>query len=263
MWDDARAYDLATGSFADDLPYWEGLIAEYRPRRVLDLGCGTGRLTLPLVAAAVAARDDAEVVGLDASASFLRRAQEKLAGTPYADRVRLIEGDMRNFDLDEPVDLIVCGFNNLCYIHGVDDHLACFASVRRNLAASGRFAFDILTPPLALLAEAQRVVLPTVRRELDWSDPAPGVGRFSAFFVTKRYDAATQTEFTTHYWEIYHADGRRESHVKDLAWHHYFPDELRLLLRQSGLQPVTQYGGYDRAPFDENSPVYLWVAAAT
>lgn len=260
MWDDARAYDIATGSFDDDLPYWESIVAEYKPRRILDLGCGTGRLTLPLVAAAVAARDDADVVGLDASPAFLRRAREKLAETPHAERVHLVEADMRDFDLSEPVDLIVCGFNNLTYVHGVEDHLACFAAVRRNLAAGGRFAFDVLTPPLALLAEAQGVVLPAVRRELDWTTPAPGVQRFSSFFVTSRYDAVTQTEYTTHYWEMYHEDGRRESHVKDLAWHHYYPDELRLLLRQTGLKPVAQYGGYDRSPFGERSPLYLWVA---
>jgi SAM-dependent methyltransferase len=263
MWDDARAYDLATGMVAHDLPYWESLIAEYRPRRVLDLGCGTGRITLPLVAAAVAVREDAEVVGLDGSRSFLCRATEKLAATPHAHRVSLVDGDMRDFDLGDPFDLIICGFNNLAYIHGIDDHLACFASVRRNLAPGGRFAIDIQTPYLSLLAEARTALFPPVRRELDWHHPAPGISRFSSFYVTSRYDAATQTEYTTHYWEIYHEDGSRESRVTDLTWHHFYPRELLLLLRQAGLEPIAQYGNYDRSPFDETSPQHLWVMTAT
>jgi len=74
MWDDARAYDLATGLVAHDLPYWQSLVEEYRPGRVLELACGTGRITLPLVDAGAAVRDELALVGLDASASFLRRA---------------------------------------------------------------------------------------------------------------------------------------------------------------------------------------------
>jgi SAM-dependent methyltransferase len=253
---------LATGSFVADLPYWEGLVAELRPRRVLDLGCGTGRITVPLIAAAVAARDDAEVVGLDSSASFLRAAERKLAATPHAGRARLVEGDMRDFDLGEPFDLVVCGFNNLAYIHETADHVACFGAVRRHLAPGGIFAFDVQTPYLAQLAEARAAVFPTVRRELDWPNPAPGIARFTAFFVTALYDPVTQTEHSTHYWEIFHQDGRRESYVKDLSWHHYFPRELALLCQQCGLVPSAQYGSYARDPFGEASPSYLWVMTA-
>ena len=73
------------------------------------------------------------------------------------------------------------------------------------------------------------------------------------------YDAATQTENATHYWEIYHADGRHTSMVKELAWHHYFPCELRTLLTCSGLAPVAEYGDYDRTPFSAASSGYRWV----
>jgi SAM-dependent methyltransferase len=259
FWDDARTYDLATGSFVADLPYWEALVAENRPRRVLDLGCGTGRITIPLVTAAVAAHDEAEVVGLDSSRAFLRATERKLAASPHAGRIRLIEGDMRDFDLGEPFDLVVCGYNNLAYLHETADHLACFRAVRRHLAPGGLFAFDVQTPNLAMLAEARAAVFPTVRRELDWLNPAPGIARFSAFFVTARYDLVTQTEHSTHYWEIVHEDGRRESYVKDLSWHHYFPRELALLFQRSGLAAVAKYGTYARDSFGESSPSYLWV----
>jgi SAM-dependent methyltransferase len=262
MWDDARAYDLATGPAVHDLPSWEGLLDEYRPGRVLELACGTGRLALPLVAAGATMREDFSLVGLDTSGSFLQRAEEKLAETPHGDRVRLVEGDIRDFDLGESFDLILIGFNSLAYIHTIEDHLAHLARVRRHLAPGGHYAIDVQTPYLALLAEAHSILFPPVRREIDWQNPAPGIARFSSFYVTSRYDAATQTEHTTHYWEIFHNDGRRETHVKDLTWHHYYPHELHLLLRLSDLGPVAQYGNYDRSPFDEGSPLFLWVMKA-
>jgi SAM-dependent methyltransferase len=262
MWDDARAYDLATGLAAHDLPFWEGLVEDYRPGRVLELACGTGRLALPLVAAGTKVREDFSLVGLDISRSFLQRAEEKLAETPHRDQVRFVEGDIRDFDLGETFDLIVIGFNSLAYIHTIEDHLAHLASVRRHLTPGGRYAIDVQTPYLSLLAEARSAIFPPVRREIDWPNPAAGIARFSSFYVTSRYDAATQTEYTTHYWEIFHDDGQRETHVKDLTWHHFYPHELRLLLRQSGLEPMAVYGNYDRTPFDEGSPVYLWVMTA-
>jgi SAM-dependent methyltransferase len=259
MWDDAGSYDLATGLAAHDLPYWESLLEEYRPGRVLELACGTGRIALPLAARGIDLREDFSLVGLDISPSFLRRAEEKLAETPDGDRVRFVEGDIRDFDLGESFDLIIIGFNSLAYIHTIDDHLAHLDCVRRHLAPGGRYAIDVQTPYLSLLAEARTALFPPVRREIDWTNPAPGIARFSSFYVTSRYDAATQTEYTTHYWEIFHEDGRRETHVKDLTWHHFYPHELLLLLRQAGLNPVARYGNYDRSPFDEASPVHLWV----
>jgi ubiquinone/menaquinone biosynthesis C-methylase UbiE len=262
MWDDARAYDLATGSFRDDIVYWQGLVAEYQPRRVLDLACGTGRITLSLADIGTRYHDDFSLVGVDMSASFLRRAAEKGAAAGLGERVRWIEGDMRSFALEEAFDLIILGYNGLAWVDTIDDHLALLGAVRRHLAPGGYFAIDNHTPYLPLLAEARMATFPVVRRELDWCKPAPGIARFSSFYVTSRYDPISQTEYSTHYWEIYHEDGQRETQIKDLTWHHYFPHELQLLLRQSGLTPVARYGTYDRAPFDESSAQYLWVMTA-
>src|SRR3954453_19002304 len=48
MWDDADLYDLEPAEYTADIPYWQELIDQYRPRRVLELACGTGRLLLPV-----------------------------------------------------------------------------------------------------------------------------------------------------------------------------------------------------------------------
>ena len=98
-----------------------------------------------------------------------------------------------------------------------------------------------------------------MRKELEWRRPAPEVEHFVSFYTTDRYDVATQTEETTHYWHFFFADGRQRTVVKSLRWHHYFPSELRLLLAESGLTPVDEYGAYDLAPFAANPTQYLWI----
>ncbi len=263
MWDDAWAYDLATSSFGEDLPYWNGLIRQFRPKRVLELGCGTGRISFALATAGLAIHPNFKLVALDSSQVFLDRARARMiSGHPgSASALRFIEGDMTKFTLHEQFDLIVVGYNNLAYLADSDQRESCFRAIRKHLAEGGRLAIDLHVPNLTLLAEAQREIFPAVRHELEWVNPAPGVSRFVSLYKTTSYDSATQTEETTHYWEIYHTDGRHQHMVKELTWHHYFPCELRALLQAHGLAPVAEYGSYELAPFSAASPQYLWVMA--
>lgn len=263
MWDDAWAYDLATGPDLADIPFWTGLIDELKPRRVLDLGCGTGRITFPIALHGMTQRSDLRVVGLDVSVAFLDRARARLLSAhPSAlGAVTFVEGDMAGFALEDRFDLIIIGYNNLSYLIEPDQRLACFTAARRHLAEGGRVAIDLQMPNLALLAEARSAVFPVLRQELEWRDPIPGVNRFVSFFKTTSYDPATQTEATTHYWEIYRDDGRHQSVVKDLVWHLYFPCELRALLAAAGLKPVAEYGDYQRTPFCASSTFYRWILA--
>jgi SAM-dependent methyltransferase len=264
MWDDAWAYDLATGPDRADIPYWTGLIDELRPRRVLDLGCGTGRITFPIALQGLKHRSDFRIVGLDESVTFLDRARARLMSShPAASgAVAFVEGDMATFNLPDRFDLIVIGYNNLSYLISPEQRIGCLSAVRRHLAEGGRVAIDLQVPSFGLLADAQTAVFPALRHELEWRDPAPGVSRFVSLFKTTSYDASTQTEETTHYWEIYREDGRHQSLIKDLTWHLYFPSELRLLLRLCGLAPIAEYGDYDRTPFSTTSPFYRWIIAA-
>lgn len=265
MWDDAWAYDLATAPFTGDLAYWSGLVNDLQPRRVLDLGCGTGRLSFALAAAGLAANPTFKLVGLDRSQPFLDRARARLiSGYPAATHsIRFIEGDMAEFRLGEQFDLIVVGYNNLAYLTQLAARESCICAIRKHLAEGGRLAIDLHMPNLGLLAEAQREIFPALRHEIEWCNPAPGVARFVSFYKTTSYDSATQTEATTHYWEIYHKDGRHQSMVKQLTWHHYFPCELRALFSANKLAPVAEYGSYELTPFSAASSQYLWVMAAT
>src|SRR5689334_24244148 len=92
MWDDPELYDLENADDPGfDLGFWSDLMARLRPGRVLELACGTGRLTIPL------AHHLPSIVGVDSSAPFVRRARERLEGLPPEVRgaVEFVEGDMR------------------------------------------------------------------------------------------------------------------------------------------------------------------------
>jgi SAM-dependent methyltransferase len=252
MWDDPDLYDLENADDpAFDHAFWESVVRELAPRRLLELACGTGRLTLPLARLGVVE----ELVALDRSRPFLDRLRSRLGDEP----VTVVESDMRAPELHGPFDLIVIPFNSLAYLTSSESRLACLGAARSLLAPGGRLAFDLVAPRYDFLAEALSPC-PPMRVDADHAAPDHGVSRFVRSY-TDRYDAASQTLHSTNRYEIFYEDGRVEHRVTDLDWHIYFPGELELLLASAGLSVVERYGDYDRSPWETPSRRYLWLAA--
>jgi SAM-dependent methyltransferase len=256
VWNDADLYDLENADDpAFDLGFWESLVRDLAPRRVLELACGTGRVTLPLARLGVAS----ELVALDNSEPFLAKLRSRLAGEALATGVSVVHGDMRSPQVDGPFDLIAVPFNSLAYLTSRESRIACLRGVRDLLAPGGRFAFDLVAPRYDFLAEGVGG-LPPLRVDADHPAPENGVARFVRSY-TDNYDRASQTLRSTNRYEIYHEDGRVEHRITDLDWHIYFPEELSLLLDACGLEVVERYGDYDRSPWNAASRRYLWLAA--
>jgi SAM-dependent methyltransferase len=252
VWNDPDLYDLENADDpAFDLGFWESLVRELAPRRMLELACGTGRLTLPLARLGVVE----ELVALDNSAPFLERLRGRLAGEP----VTVVEGDMQAPPVDGLFDLIAVPFNSLAYLTSRSDRIACLRAVRSLLAPGGRFAFDLVAPRYDFLSEGIGAC-PPLRVDADHPALADGVARFLRSY-TDAYDPSTQTLRSTNRYEIHFADGRVEHRITDLDWHIYFPEELELLLDAAGLSVVERYGDYERGPWTAASRRYLWLAA--
>ena len=263
LWDDPELYEL---EIADDphfdLPFWQRLVERRAPQRMLELACGTGRLTFPLATVGLGAHADFRLVGIDRSESFVAHARAELAEQPPALRsaVRLEVGDMRWFSLDERFDLVAIPFNSLAYIHTREDQLACLRAARAHLAPGGVFAFDVLAPRLDFLAEAMHA-FPALRVDADFAVPLPGVERFVRSCVD-RYEPATQTLNSTFHYDIHRTGGETQRLVRDLAWHMYFPAELEGLLEVAGLEPLERCGGWNGEPLDAGARRYVFVCAS-
>jgi SAM-dependent methyltransferase len=257
--DNPRIYDLETDWFTDDLEFWRGLIRDLRPSTLLELGSGTARIAMPAAAEARIHRPDARLLGIDISPAMVQAAREQLTalGPPIEDAIEYRVSDMREVAGDERFDLIFCGLNSLQYLYTLDDRLACFDAVRRQLAPGGRFAFDMFTPVLRYLEEASRA--PVERIDLDLRPDYGDVRRFVRKSF-ERYDQATQIDDTRYEYEMLMANGETCRFTDSLRWYFYFPTELELMLRQSGMRVVDRWGGYGREPFDRRSLRYCWTA---
>ncbi len=108
-----------------------------KPKKVLDLACGTGTCCLIL------AEKGYEVFGLDESEEMLRVAEKKVEARNVA--ARFAKADMRSFSFEEQVDLVTCIFDSINYIVDEQELVSCFKSVNSALSSPGLFIFDMNT----------------------------------------------------------------------------------------------------------------------
>src|SRR5580700_5114371 len=98
-------YDLEHVGDEEDVNFYVGLARNLHPKSVLELACGTGRITVPL--AEEGAHAGFSVVGLDSERNMLKQAREKAGQMRAAarKRLRLVHGDMRKWQGRDPFDL--------------------------------------------------------------------------------------------------------------------------------------------------------------
>ena len=125
LYRDGRHYDALNSFLVADIPFYEEE-ARKAGGLVLELACGTGRLTIPI------ARSGVEIVGLDLSASMLAHARTKAKALGVD--IEFVEGDCRSFDLGRKFALIFMAFNSMQHLHDYCRWRRCsrtFASIWR------------------------------------------------------------------------------------------------------------------------------------
>jgi SAM-dependent methyltransferase len=244
LYSDARRYDLVEGAFAtgDFLDFYRRQIVRYG-EPVLELACGSGRLTIPLAEAGV------EITGLDMSEEMLNLAT--LKASERGVKIPVVRGDVRSFNLGKEFKFIFIAAQSLTHLHGREEIEDCFSSVRRHLAEGGRFLVELFNSSVKLLARD--------------SDHRYGVGEYKdqdgggcRVFVTEevRYDAATQIN---HIRWFFRNEGDEDEAVLSFDMRQFFPQEIDALLWYNGFLIEHKYGSYDEKEFSDDSPKQLIV----
>ena len=132
FYEDNKNYDH-TIEMTEDIPFYLSL-AKVNPGKVLDIGCGTGRVMAPLL------KEGIETVGMDLSEDMLTIAKSKLLKL-HSDP-RLVQGDMKDFEIPGPFSLIIIPNFSMIYIHSDTDRKRVFKCIYKHLAPGGKLAFD-------------------------------------------------------------------------------------------------------------------------
>lgn len=241
LYADGRHFDLLFPGNRDMQAFYPRQIARYGGP-VLELACGTGRLTIPLALAGAA------IVGLDCSMGMLHTAREKArrAGLDLP----LVQGDARNFAFARQFRFIFFPANSLCHLLCRDDVEACFDCVRRHLAEDGRFLIDVFVPAIEMLVRDGKQREPVAQ----YSDPD---GQSSILVTqTNRYDPATQINHITWFFQ---REGDDSETTVPLDLRMFYPQEMDALLEYNGFAIEHKYGDFEERPFGSGSGKQLLV----
>lgn len=130
-----------------ELSFWRREVSRTDPGPVLELGCGTGRITAEL------ASRSRRVVGVDLSPEMLRRARGRLAGEAS---VRLVRGDVCRLPVAEGWELAVAADGLFSHLVSDGDRQAALKEIARVLVTSGRFLLEGLWLPRPVFRAASR-----------------------------------------------------------------------------------------------------------
>ena len=212
----------------------------------LEVGCGTGRILLPI------ARSGQTIDGLDESRQMLERCETKLRAEPEAvrKRVTLHEGDASAFDLGRQFDLVIAPFRVVQHLTTTQEQLGFLESAARHLAPRGRLVFDVFNPNFAALASADG------NEHEDTPDtPLPGGRSFRRAGRVSRVRWIDQVSEIELVYYISSASGdKAERRVQSFDMRWFLRAELVHLLARGGFSVRSIYGDFDRSPLTDGSP---------
>jgi ubiquinone/menaquinone biosynthesis C-methylase UbiE len=246
-WDDYAAYydwenEQTVGR--RDIAFWRRMAAPV-DGPILELGCGTGRVAIPV------AKAGATVVGIDRSASMLARGRMKVKRARLGSRIKLIRGDIRHLPFpDKSFELVMAPYGILQSL--LDEKLlsATLKDVRRVIARGGVFGLELVADLPAWEEYSKRPSLsgrrgpngkPIALIESVKQDRRKHITRFEQEFVEGRGKSATRKKFS-------------------LAFRTLSVPQMVQRLEKAGFEIAALLGDYQGGPWDLRAEIWIILA---
>ncbi len=258
----ARFYDADYRHYDADLALIADFVADLHASApaarstapLLDLGCGTGRVLVPL------ARAGEQITGVDDSAALLAVTRDKLdaAGAATGKRVDLVQADLRTLALPRrDYALAFCLSNTLMHLPTQAAQLDALRRAHAHLRDDGLLLLDLFNPDVARLVAAHGLV------ELadSWRDENGSATVHK--WVVRSVEWAVQQQETLFIYEEIFDDGRARRTSFPFTLRFLWPAEIMLLLHVAGFAVEALWGDFEGTPHDDNSEQIVLLARKT
>ena len=227
-----------------DVPFWRQL-ALNASGSVLELGCGTGRIAIPLGRAGVS------LVGIDRSEAMLARARQRVRRSRLQSRVRLVRGDIRRLPFVAPFALVMAPYGILQSLLHERDLKATLSAVNDVLEPGGTFGMELVADLPSWQEYRKRISLTGWR--------ARKGGSRITLVETVRQDAARKlTIFDQEFSE--QQGRRRRTHTFSLTFRTLTVPQMARRLQRAGFEITALLGDYRGAPWDPRADVWVILA---
>ena len=213
---------------------------------VLEVGCGTGRVLIPTARAGIS------ITGLDLSNHMLDVCRSSLEEEPQEvqDRVTLLRGDMRDFNLGKKFSLATTPFRPFQHLITTADQINCLENIHDHLQPNGTFILDIFNPSLAGITADN--LGQEIGAEPEFTTPE-GI-KVCRFNKTNQRDHLNQILDVELIYYLTHPDGREERVVHAFPMRYLFRYEAEHLLARCGFEVLDVFTDYDKNPMGSITP---------
>lgn len=243
-----RYYDSENIGLIEDFGAYELLAARFG-QPVLDVGCGTGRITLHL------ADQGIRIVGLDASQTMLDRANAHAAkhgGSTSS--IEWVLGDMREIDLGRQFGFAMFSFSGFMHLLESAEQIRTLQRIAHHLISGGGVALDLANPiPIFRADDVNSLVV-----ERMFTDMVTGHSVMQQSLGT--FDRISQIMSLTWVYDRIDETGLVHRALVPQQVRYTLASEMRLLLQITGFEQIEIYGDYEFSPYTEDSPRLFVVA---
>jgi len=234
----AKHYDKIN-DFDFDIPFYKKFALKQKGK-ILELGCGTGRVILPLL------KDNFEIIGIDASEEMLQEAKEKASKENL--NINVLKQDIVYFELKDKFDLILCVHNSFSHINGIENVKTFFENVKKHLTKDGLFILQVFNPDFYFFTRNPNEKHPLKTYQDPYSD------QIVELLENNFYDDESQINYIKWFFKT----GKNET-VVSFNQRVYFPQELDYIVQFCGFEIVDKFGDFEVTPFEEHPDTQILV----
>lgn len=243
----ARYYDN-NPAFLNDIPFYQNLISSPE-NSILELGCGTGRVTLSLIPYCQ------YIQGIDISPTMLSVCRDKLINADISQSVaNVIEGDITDFELGRTFDLIIAPFRVFQNLETDQEVDGLFKCIRKHLADNGSCILNVFRPfwePDELCKKWE-----ISEENLSWEIPFEG-GKLACYDKKAGIDKDKLILYPELIYRRFEGETLVEESVLEIVMRCYYPDEFEKLITEHGFVINNRWGGYEGEAYGQGPELVI------
>ncbi|MCZ6678632.1 MAG: class I SAM-dependent methyltransferase [Candidatus Poribacteria bacterium] len=234
-------YDLQPSPF-DDIPFYQSRVPS-KDASVLELGCGTGRVLLPLTDYC------GYIHGLDISEAMLSICRQKLqrANIPK-DKASVEVADITNFSLDRTFDFIIAPFRVLQNLETDDQVNGLFDCIGAHLSRDGSCILNVFHPNRD--ADGLRKNWCTMEEKFSW-EKSVGKVQITCHDRRPRMESEKLVLYPELIYRTYQENALQRETVLKIVMRCYYPQQFEQLIVDHGFKILNRWGGYADEPYGD------------
>jgi SAM-dependent methyltransferase len=241
----ATFYDDIYGDLTNDIPFYLNMLNDDPTISVLELGCGTGRVTVPL------SQEGPNVTGLDNSEHMLKKLRSKICESSY--QPTIIQADMIRFNLGKTFDLILIPYRGFQSLTTVKEQEICLKSINKSLKKNGRVIINLFPPIRAMFDQKEDVNYLVKEVTNGRNSNKHTISHRTNFDQTNQIVHSSINIVVSEFNQI------KSSHWLSFDLRYLYLNEAAYLFQNNGFKILDLFGDYNGGSFNSSSEDMIWI----